>query len=198
MTTRPPLPPFTQETAIQKVRLAEDGWNTRHPDKVCLAYTFDSRWRNRAEFANGREQIVALLKRKWTREQDYRLIKEIWGFRENRIALRFCYEYHDDSGNWFRAYGNELWEFRSQIPLAVGQKARRTSRTERFRSLARLMTSLGGPAVRGPTGSLTAESNNRSRRSHARAGREGQVRTGPCRRSSRTHRCGRPPPDRTT
>jgi nuclear transport factor 2 (NTF2) superfamily protein len=119
MTTRPPLPPFTQETAIQKVRLAEDGWNTRDPDKVCLAYTVDSRWRNRAEFANGREQIVALLKRKWTREQDYRLIKEIWGFRENRIAVRFCYEYHDDSGNWFRAYGNELWEFDDQGLMRV-------------------------------------------------------------------------------
>jgi len=111
MSERPPLPPFTLETAIQKVRLAEDAWNTRDPDKVSLAYTVDSRWRNRAEFATGREQIIALLKRKWTRELDYRLIKEIWGFRGNRIAVRFCYEYHDDSGNWFRAYGNELWDF---------------------------------------------------------------------------------------
>ena len=111
MSERPPLPPFTQETAKQKVRLAEDAWNTRDPSKVSLAYTMDSRWRNRAEFATGREQIIALLKRKWTRELDYRLIKEIWGFRGNRIAVRFCYEYHDDSGNWFRAYGNELWDF---------------------------------------------------------------------------------------
>lgn len=119
MTVRPPLPPFTPETAVQKVRLAENAWNTRDPDKVSLAYTVDSRWRNRAEFANGREQIVALLKRKWTRELDYRLIKEIWGFRENRIAVRFCYEYHDDSGNWFRAYGNELWEFDDQGLMRV-------------------------------------------------------------------------------
>ena len=114
MTPRPPLPPFTQETAIQKIRLAEDGWNTRDPVKVSLAYTIDSRWRNRAEFANGREQIVAFLSRKWTRELDYRLIKELWAFRENRIAVRFAYEYHDDSGNWFRAYGNENWEFDDQ------------------------------------------------------------------------------------
>jgi len=99
------------ETAIHKVRLAEDGWNTRDPEKVSLAYTIDSRWRNRAEFANGREQIVALLTRKWIRELDYRLIKELWAFRESRIAVRFAYEYHDDSGNWFRAYGNENWDF---------------------------------------------------------------------------------------
>jgi uncharacterized protein len=114
MTPRPPLPPFTLETAIQKVRLAEDGWNTRDPGKVSLAYTIDSRWRNRAEFANGREQIVVFLTRKWTRELDYRLIKELWAFHENRIAVRFAYEYHDDSGNWFRAYGNENWEFDEQ------------------------------------------------------------------------------------
>src|ERR1700728_1594584 len=111
MTSRPPLPPFTQETAVQKVRLAEDGWNTRNPEKVSLAYTVDSRWRNRAEFLNGREQIVAFLTRKWTKELDYRLIKELWAFTGNRIAVRFAYEYHDDSGNWFRAYGNENWEF---------------------------------------------------------------------------------------
>ena len=111
MTLRPPLPPFTLETAIEKVRLAEDGWNTRDPEKVSLAYTVDSRWRNRAEFANGRGEIVALLTRKWTREMDYRLVKELWAFRENRIAVRFAYEYHEDSGNWFRAYGNENWEF---------------------------------------------------------------------------------------
>jgi len=111
MTSRPPLPPFTQETAVQKVRLAEDGWNTRNPEKVSLAYTVDSRWRNRAEFLHGRQQIVAFLSRKWTGELDYRLIKELWAFHGNRIAVRFAYEYHDDSGNWFRAYGNENWEF---------------------------------------------------------------------------------------
>jgi len=114
MTPRPPLPPFTQETAIQKVRLAEDGWNTRDPEKVSMAYTIDSRWRNRAEFPIGRAQIIAFLWRKWTRELDYRLIKELWAFRENRIAVRFAYEYHDDSSNWYRAYGNENWEFDAQ------------------------------------------------------------------------------------
>ena len=113
MTTesRPPLPPFTPETAAQKVRLAEDGWNSRDPERVSLAYTVDSRWRNRAEFLEGREAIVAFLRRKWAREIDYRLIKELWGFRENRMAVRFAYECHDDSGNWFRSFGNELWEF---------------------------------------------------------------------------------------
>ena len=114
MELRPPLPPFSQESAIQKVRLAEDGWNTRDPEKVSLAYTIDSKWRNRAEFPVGRAQIVAFLTRKWARELDYRLIKEFWTFRENRIAVRFAYEYHDDSGNWFRAYGNENWEFDDQ------------------------------------------------------------------------------------
>ena len=109
--SKPPLPPFTLETATQKVRMAEDAWNTRDPERVSLAYTVDSRWRNRAEFLSGREQIVAFLTRKWRRELNYRLIKEIWAFRENRIAVRFAYEYHDDSGNWFRAYGNENWEF---------------------------------------------------------------------------------------
>jgi len=104
-------PPFTLETAIQKVRLAEDGWNRRNPDKVSLAYTPDSRWRNRAEFINGRQEIVAFLTRKWAKELDYRLIKELWAFTENRIAVRFAYEWHDDSGNWFRSYGNENWEF---------------------------------------------------------------------------------------
>ena len=108
---RPPLPPFTRETAIQKVRLAEDGWNTRDPQRVALAYTVDSRWRNRAEFPRGREEIVAFLTRKWQRELDYRLIKEMWAFAENRIAVRFAYEWHDDSGNWFRSYGNENWAF---------------------------------------------------------------------------------------
>jgi uncharacterized protein len=108
---RPPLPPFTKETAIQKVRLAEDAWNTRDPKKVALAYTIDSRWRNRAEFPQGREEIIQFLTRKWAKELDYRLIKELWAFHENRIAVRFAYEWHDDSKNWFRSYGNENWEF---------------------------------------------------------------------------------------
>ncbi len=109
--SRPPLPPFTLETATEKVRLAEDGWNSRDPAKVSLAYTADSEWRNRAEFLRGRDAIVAFLTRKWERELDYRLIKELWAFRDNRIAVRFAYEWHDDSGNWFRSYGNENWEF---------------------------------------------------------------------------------------
>ncbi len=109
--SRPPLPPFTLETATQKVRMAEDAWNTRDPERVSLAYTIDSRWRNRTEFLVGRDEIVAFLTRKWRRELDYRLIKEIWAFRDNRIAVRFAYEFHDDSGSWFRAYGNENWEF---------------------------------------------------------------------------------------
>jgi nuclear transport factor 2 (NTF2) superfamily protein len=107
---RPPLPPFTLETATEKVRKAEDAWNTREP-KVALAYTTDTVWRNRAEFLTGRKEIMAFLKRKWTHELDYRLIKELWTFRDNRIAVRFAYEWHDDSGNWFRSYGNENWEF---------------------------------------------------------------------------------------
>jgi hypothetical protein len=110
-TQRLPLPPFTRQTAIQKVRLAEDAWNSRDPERVALAYTVDSHWRNRSEFVNGREEIVTFLKRKWTKELDYRLIKELWTFGENRIAVRFAYECHDDSGNWFRSYGNENWEF---------------------------------------------------------------------------------------
>ena len=110
-TSRPPLPPFTRETAIQKVRAAEDGWNTRNAEKVSLAYTEDSRWRNRADFVQGRAAIVAFLSKKWVREQQYRLIKELWAFEGNRIAVRFAYEWHDDSGNWFRSYGNENWEF---------------------------------------------------------------------------------------
>lgn len=111
MTNRPPLPPFTSGSAVQKVRLAEDGWNSRDPEKVALAYSLDSRWRNRSEFVNGRQEIIAFLTRKWTRELDYRLIKELWAFTDNRIAVRFAYEWHDDSGNWFRSYGNENWEF---------------------------------------------------------------------------------------
>lgn len=109
--SRPPLPPFTGETAIQKVRAAEDGWNGRDPAKVALAYTPDSVWRNRAEFLSGRAEIEAFLTRKWQRELDYRLIKELWAFTANRIAVRFAYEWHDDSGSWFRSYGNENWEF---------------------------------------------------------------------------------------
>src|ERR1700722_6266627 len=109
--SRPPFPPFTAETAAKKVRLAEDGWNTQDPERVSLAYSIDSRWRNRAEFANGREEIVALLTRKWQRELEYRLIKELWAFTGARIAVRFAYECHDDSRNWFRSYGNENWEF---------------------------------------------------------------------------------------
>jgi nuclear transport factor 2 (NTF2) superfamily protein len=109
--TRPPLPPFTFDTAALKVRLAEDAWNTRDPQRVSLAYSPNSRWRNRAEFVSGRQAIVAFLTRKWSRELDYRLIKELWAFQGNRIAVRFAYEWHDDSGSWFRSYGNENWEF---------------------------------------------------------------------------------------
>jgi len=111
MTSRPPLPPFTLETAVQKVRLAEDGWNSRDPQKVALAYSIDSRWQNRSEILHGREQIIDLLTRKWAHEVDYRLIKELWGFRDNRMAVRLCYKCHDASGQSFRSYGNELWEF---------------------------------------------------------------------------------------
>jgi nuclear transport factor 2 (NTF2) superfamily protein len=108
---RPPVPPFTLESAILKVRKAEDAWNTQNPPTVALAYTPDSKWRNRSEFIVGRDQIVTFLTRKWAIEHDYRLIKELWGFRENRMAVRFCYEWHDSSGNWFRSHGNELWSF---------------------------------------------------------------------------------------
>jgi nuclear transport factor 2 (NTF2) superfamily protein len=111
---RPPFPPFTLDSATQKARLAEDGWNGRDPAKVALAYTPDSVWRNRAEFLTGREAIVAFLTRKWQRELDYRLIKELWAFTDDRIAVRFAYEWHDDSGQWFRSYGNENWEFDAQ------------------------------------------------------------------------------------
>lgn len=109
--SRPPLPPFTAETAAQKARLAEDAWNSRDPERVSLAYTEDSVWRNRAEFILGRGEIVSFLKRKWARELDYRLIKEVWTWNDNRIAVRFAYEWRDDSGHWFRSYGNENWEF---------------------------------------------------------------------------------------
>lgn len=109
--TRPPLPPFTPETAAQKARMAENAWNTRDPAQVALAYTVDSHWRNRTDFVEGRDEIVAFLTRKWARELDYRLIKEVWSFRENRMAVRFVYECHDADGQWFRSFGNELWEF---------------------------------------------------------------------------------------
>ncbi len=108
---RPPVPSFTFETAIQKVRIAEDGWNSRDPQRVSMVYTLDSQWRNRAEFPRGRAEIVEFLTRKWTKEQEYRLIKELWAYTENRIAVRFAYEWHDDAGNWFRSYGNENWQF---------------------------------------------------------------------------------------
>ena len=111
MTSRPPLPPFTLETAAQKARGAEDAWNSRDPERVSLAYSADSEWRNRAEFLKGREAIVQFLRRKWAREIEYRLIKEVWAHDGNRIAVRFAYEWRDDSGNWFRSYGNENWEF---------------------------------------------------------------------------------------
>ncbi len=112
--SRPPFPPFTRETAAQKVRMAEDGWNNRDPEKVAMAYTIDSRWRNRAEFPVGRGQIIEFLKRKWATELEYRLIKELWAFDGNHIAVRFAYEWHNDSGQWFRSYGNENWEFNEQ------------------------------------------------------------------------------------
>ncbi|QKN79908.1 DUF1348 family protein [Scandinavium goeteborgense] len=108
---RPPLPPFTLESAIHKVRSAEDGWNSRNPDKVALAYTPDSSWRNRSEFIDGRDAIVTFLDNKWRKEQEYRLIKELWAYTDNRIAVRFAYEWHDENGKWFRSYGNENWEF---------------------------------------------------------------------------------------
>nr|WP_319563617.1 nuclear transport factor 2 family protein [uncultured Rhodoferax sp.] len=118
MPNKPPLPPFSFETASQKVRLAEDAWNTRDPQRVALVYTEDTHWRNRAEFAQGREQVRQLLARKWAKELDYRLIKELWAFGEQRIAVRFAYEWHDDSGHWFRSYGNENWEFNAQGLMA--------------------------------------------------------------------------------
>ena len=132
--SRPPLPPFTAETAAQKARLAEDGWNSRDPERVSLAYTEDSIWRNRAEFVQGRSEIVGFLARKWARELDYRLIKEVWTWNENGIAVRFAYEWHDDSGHWFRSYGNENWEFNAaglmrrrvasinDLPIMAGQR----------------------------------------------------------------------------
>jgi len=119
MQSRPPLPPFTQETAIQKARMAEDAWNTRDPEKVSLAYTLDTKWRNRSDFPVGREQIKQFLEKKWAKEHQYRLIKEVWAFTGNHIAARFAYEWHDDSGNWFRSYGNENWEFTPEGLMSV-------------------------------------------------------------------------------
>ena len=116
---RPPAPPFTHDSAMQKVRMAEDGWNSRDPQRVALAYTTDSRWRNRAEFVSGRDEIIDFLTRKWAREIEYRLIKEVWVWHENRIAVRFAYEWHDGGGNWFRSYGNENWEFDENGLMAV-------------------------------------------------------------------------------
>ncbi len=111
MEKRPPFPPYTTETALEKVRAAEDAWNSRDPETVALAYTVDSQWRNRTEFVTGRAEIAAFLRRKWERELEYRLVKELWGNKENRMAVRFCYEWHDAAGQWFRSYGTELWEF---------------------------------------------------------------------------------------
>ena len=116
--SRPPLPPFTRESAIEKVRLAEDGWNSRNAHKVVQAYTLETQWRNRAEFVTNRQEAEAFLTRKWKKELDYRLIKELWAFEGNRIAVRYAYEWHDDSGNWFRSYGNENWEFDEQGLMA--------------------------------------------------------------------------------
>lgn len=112
--TRPPLPPFTRESAIEKIRLAENGWNSRDAERVSKAYSLDTRWRNRAEFVSNREEARQFLERKWRKELDYRLIKELWAFTDNRIAVRYAYEWHDDSGNWFRSYGNENWEFNEE------------------------------------------------------------------------------------
>jgi len=139
--TRPPLPPFTRESAIQKVRFAEDGWNTRDPEKVALAYAIDSRWRNRSEFINGRNEIIAFLSRKWAKELDYRLIKEMWAFTGNRIAVRFAYEWHDDSGNWYRSYGNENWEL---MMTGSWQYALRRSTTFRFLNQSESITGRSG------------------------------------------------------
>ncbi len=125
MDNRPPLPPFTAETAAQKVRLAEDAWNTRDPDRVVLVYTEDTRWRNRSEFPIGREQVREFLRRKWAKELDYRLIKELWACAGNRIAVRFAYEWHDDSENWYRSYGNENWEFTARASM-ISRSQRRT------------------------------------------------------------------------
>ncbi len=111
MEQKPPLPPFTHETAVQKVQMAEDAWNSRDPERICMAYTINTEWRNRSEFINGREEVKAFLSGKWEKELDYKLKKELWSFTENRIAVRFEYEWHNEAGQWYRSYGNELWEF---------------------------------------------------------------------------------------
>jgi uncharacterized protein len=135
---RPRLPPFTRATAIQKVRMAEDGWNSRDSDRVSLAYSTDSYWRNRAEFIQGRPAIVEFLARKWARELDYRLIKELWAFTDDRVAVRFAYEWHDDAGNWFRSYGNENWEFgedglmRRRLTACSGHAAKQLSHSKQL------------------------------------------------------------------
>jgi len=141
MNTHPPMPPFTEESALQKVQLAEDGWNSRNPERVALAYTEDTEWRNRSEFVNGRAQVVDFLRRKWARELDYRLRKELWAFTGNRIAVRFEYEFHDATGQWYRAYGNENWEFAADglmrrrfasindLPIAEAERKLRWERT---------------------------------------------------------------------
>jgi hypothetical protein len=141
MDTRPPLPPFTAETATVKVRLAEDAWNSRDPERVALVYTEDTRWRNRAEFPAGREQVKEFLRRKWARELDYRLIKELWAFDGARIAVRFAYEWRDDSGHWFRSFGNENWEFQAQGLM-----------TRRFASINDLPIAEGDRLFRWPLG----------------------------------------------
>jgi nuclear transport factor 2 (NTF2) superfamily protein len=170
MTQRPPVPPFTRETAIQKVRAAEDAWNTRDPARVPAAYTPDSRWRNRDEFFSGREAIEAFLKRKWARELDYRLIKELWAFADNRIAVRFVYESHDADGQWWRSHGNENWLFdadgylaerhhqrradrrvRTPVSLAAGPSARRASGPDRARAVRRTQSGLGAEGARQAT-----------------------------------------------
>ncbi len=153
--SRPPLPPFTAETAAQKVRMAEDAWNGRDPARVALAYTQDSRWRNRSEIFSGRERIVEFLQRKWAREHEYRLIKELWTFGGERIAVRFAYEYHDDAGQWFRAYGNENWAFDAQglmrerhasindLPIAAAQRLFHWDRSAPRPALHPGLTALG-------------------------------------------------------
>lgn len=144
--TRPPLPPFTRETAVQKVRMAEDAWNTRDPERIVGVYTEDTRWRNRAEFPVGRQQVREFLRRKWARELDYRLIKELWAFEGARIAVRFAYEWHDDAGQWFRSYGNENWEFNTQGLMM-----------RRFASINDLPVAEGERKFRWPLGSRPAD-----------------------------------------
>src|SRR3974390_366160 len=158
---RPALPPFTRETAIEKVRAAEDGWNTWNPERVSLAYTVDSKWRNRSEIFEGRGKIVEFLKRKWDRELEYRLIKELWAFTGNRIAVRFAYEYRDDSGNWFRAYGNENWEYdefglNRRRYASINDKADNASRAQILWGSQRAAS--GRPSKPERPGSLTSAS----------------------------------------